>query len=72
MNTREGDGCGPCRLSSGGESHPLDELLSDIQLGSIELEPGQFGIDELPAKQLICRQTGQDLKFRRREFQCDR
>jgi len=49
----------------------LDELLSDIQLGSIELATGQSGIDELLAKELIRRQTGQDLEFRRREFQSD-
>ena len=68
---RESDGCGTCRPPSGGESHPLDELLSDIQLGSIGFEPGHPGTDELPAKQLICSEIRQDFKFRRREFQRD-
>jgi len=50
--------------ASGREPHPLDELLSDIQLGSIGRESGQSGIDELLAKQLIGSQAGQYLEFR--------
>ena len=71
MRTRGDNGFLACYGSSGGESHALDELFSDIQFGGIGPETGEFGIDEFLAKQLAFGQSGQDLEFRRREFQSD-
>jgi len=45
-------------------SHPLDQLLSDIQFGHIQTAAGQSGINEFLAKDLVCRKLEKYLKLR--------
>ncbi len=59
----------PGFLHSGGLSHPLNQLLPDIQFGDIRTAAGQSGIDEFFAKQLVCREPEKHLEFRHRESQ---
>jgi hypothetical protein len=78
VHTDEGfRGCehfsGRCRLPvfpyARGQSHPLNQLLSNIQFGAIRSAAGQPGIDEFFAKQLVCGQAEKNVQFRRRESQ---